>query len=210
VRNTTVDGPVPVGTDRDPNALFWNNSFGSSYTAPCPGGTLCHDTAWAPYTPAIQFNAGEDGSLWLTRASVRKGPEPSTDKWSAKGEINTSTTPNFLDDAVSDGLSVLLAKTSPSATIDTVTFAPGECKKVAGGSGLRCKSASGDTASFTKRHSVGFFKMTVEANNRSLTVPLRQTSLLVDVQSSGSDRPDTITPCVAAGNGESVSCKRAS
>jgi len=214
LRDTSVDGPVVVGTDREADALFWNTSFVGFYTAPCPGGTFCRDTAWAPYTPAIQFQAKasestEDGALSLRRVSVKKGPKPTaTDKWSAQGEINTTTTPSFLDDAVSSGLSVLIAKTSPSATVDTVTFAPNECRKVGGGASLRCKSAGGSTASFAKRLSVSFFKVTINANRRSLTLPVDQTSLLVDVQSTGSDRPDTITPCATAPNHKSVSCRR--
>jgi hypothetical protein len=207
LRDTSSDGPVPVGADRETDALFWNTSYTGFYTAPCPGGTFCRDTAWTPYTPAIRFNAGEDGSLSLRRVSASHGAKPNTDRWSAQGEINTSTTPNFLSDAVSNGLSVLLAKTSPSAAVDTISFAPGDCVRLSGGASLRCKNVSGISAAFQKRLSVNFFKVAVKANKRSFTLPLGQSSLLVDVQSSGVDRPDTITPCSNATNGKAVNCR---
>ncbi len=57
-----ADGPVPVGTDTDTNALFWNTSTVAWYSngtnvPPCPGGTFCRDTQWFPYHPAMRVNA---------------------------------------------------------------------------------------------------------------------------------------------------------
>lgn len=55
-------GAAPtVGTDVDPDAVFWNTSHGPFYTDGGAGGvgTFRQDTAWAPYVPAVQFNATE-------------------------------------------------------------------------------------------------------------------------------------------------------
>ena len=55
--------PVPAGTDNETDALFWNTSHVPFYTAPCPGGTLCRDTVWYPYTPAVRFEAVAGSSV---------------------------------------------------------------------------------------------------------------------------------------------------
>jgi hypothetical protein len=57
LHDSSADPPIAVGADAEPDALFWNTSFTGFYTAPCPGGTFCRDTAWTPYTPAIRFQA---------------------------------------------------------------------------------------------------------------------------------------------------------
>ena len=51
--NTSPPGPS-VGTDTDPDAVFWNTHTAGNYTDGGAGGTgtLREDTAWSPYVPA--------------------------------------------------------------------------------------------------------------------------------------------------------------
>jgi len=57
--NVGVNGtpPVLLGTDLDPDAVFWNTHTASNYADHGAGGidTFRQDTNWAPYTPAVQF-----------------------------------------------------------------------------------------------------------------------------------------------------------
>jgi Thrombospondin type 3 repeat len=258
LHDSTVDPPISVGSDREADALFWNTSFVGFYTAPCPGGTFCRDTAWTPFTPAIRIQAipactggGPDtdgdgvcdavdncptvanpgqadldndgvgdacdtndasGALSLRSVSLAKGGQATlTDKWSARGEINTTTTPTFLDDVDTGGLTISIAKTTPTtSTIDTVTFTAADCTKLARGSSIRCKNAAGSSARFSKRPAVGFFHVTIGMVKRTLTLPsVAEAPLEVDVQSPVSiDRPDTIDTCVSQGGGKKLSCRQ--
>jgi hypothetical protein len=60
LRDTSVFGFSPVGTDVEPNAIFQNNTSPSQYCDNGVGGldVFRRDNGcWSPYTPAIQFNA---------------------------------------------------------------------------------------------------------------------------------------------------------
>ena len=48
-----------VGPDVDADAISWNTSYGPFYadTGAAGVGTFRHDTAWAPYVPAIELSA---------------------------------------------------------------------------------------------------------------------------------------------------------
>jgi Fibronectin type III domain len=67
--NTT--STASVGTDTDPDAVFWNTSNAANYTDGGAGGTgtLREDTGWAPYVPA--------GELQLAAAPPPPPPPPS-------------------------------------------------------------------------------------------------------------------------------------
>src|SRR5579864_5461315 len=45
--------PPTVGSNPFPDTAYWNTKA-SNYTASCPGGTFCRDTAWLPYSGAIR------------------------------------------------------------------------------------------------------------------------------------------------------------
>lgn len=64
--------PVAVGTDVDPDGAFVNYQHGAFYTDGGTGGvgTFRLDTAWAPYTPAVQFTTF---ALPTTTASCKNG-----------------------------------------------------------------------------------------------------------------------------------------
>jgi len=55
-----------VGTDADGDVVFWNTSFTGFLTTGTPG-VFGPDSAWTPYTPAVQFaaNVSEPASLAL-------------------------------------------------------------------------------------------------------------------------------------------------
>jgi parallel beta-helix repeat protein len=58
--NVGLDDQAPtVGTDIEPDALFWNTSFAGFYTdgGAAGVGIFRRDTAWSPYTPAVRFAA---------------------------------------------------------------------------------------------------------------------------------------------------------
>jgi hypothetical protein len=57
LHDTTTDGPITVGTDVNPHALFWNTSAAGFYTdgGAAGVGIFRQDTNWTPNTPAIQF-----------------------------------------------------------------------------------------------------------------------------------------------------------
>jgi hypothetical protein len=46
-----------VGTDLNPDATYWNTSFGGFLSNPANAGTFSEDPNWSPYTPAIRFEA---------------------------------------------------------------------------------------------------------------------------------------------------------
>ncbi len=62
----TKTGPS-VGTDVDPNAVYWNTRNASWYTdgGVAGVGIFRSDSGWAPYSPMIQFNTPEPVSLIL-------------------------------------------------------------------------------------------------------------------------------------------------
>jgi hypothetical protein len=51
--------PPTVGTDVEPDAVFWNTATASNYTDGGAGGVgiFRRDTGWTPYSPAVQINA---------------------------------------------------------------------------------------------------------------------------------------------------------
>jgi hypothetical protein len=53
--------PPTVGTDFNPDAVFWNTETASWYADNGAGGTgtFRQDTNWAPYIPMVEFNANE-------------------------------------------------------------------------------------------------------------------------------------------------------
>lgn len=48
--------PPTVGSNPFPDTAYWN-TLAANYTASCPGGTLCRDTNWTPFSGAIRFDA---------------------------------------------------------------------------------------------------------------------------------------------------------
>jgi hypothetical protein len=48
--------PPTTGSNPFPDTAYWN-TVAANYTASCPGGTLCRDTNWAPFSGAIRFDA---------------------------------------------------------------------------------------------------------------------------------------------------------
>jgi IPTL-CTERM motif len=48
--------PPATGSNPFPDTAYWNTQA-SNYTASCPGGTFCRDTAWTPYSGAIRFDS---------------------------------------------------------------------------------------------------------------------------------------------------------
>jgi hypothetical protein len=63
--NVGLSTQVSVGTDVEPDALFWNTSYAGFYADGGAGGvgTFRRDTGWAPYTPAVRFNAVPDSEV---------------------------------------------------------------------------------------------------------------------------------------------------
>ena len=51
--------PVAVGTDNDPNGVYWNTKTPANYADGGAGGvgTFRADTNWAPFVPAVRFRA---------------------------------------------------------------------------------------------------------------------------------------------------------
>lgn len=47
--------PPSVGTDPDPDVVFWNTAHGDWYTGGGPGGIFRPDTGWTGFQPAVQF-----------------------------------------------------------------------------------------------------------------------------------------------------------
>jgi hypothetical protein len=48
--------PPATGSNPFPDTAYWNTRA-SNYTASCPGGTLCRDTAWTPFSGAVRFDS---------------------------------------------------------------------------------------------------------------------------------------------------------
>ena len=65
-----TSGPS-VGTDVNPDGVFWNTSYGPFLANPANGNQFAQDTNWAPYVPAAQFTAvPEPSSLALFGAAL--------------------------------------------------------------------------------------------------------------------------------------------
>src|SRR5262249_27335799 len=132
-----------------------------------------------------------DSDLSLNRVTVFKSPKAGADKWSATGDLNTNSTPNFKTAVLGGGMTLILSSTS-DPNVSTVTFAGTDCSLSANGKSLRCKNASGQIR-LQPRPSPGFFRLAISIANQTLTLPTTlQTPLQVDVQSPVSiDRVDT-------------------
>lgn len=63
LRDTSSDGPVTVGTDTNPDDVFWNTKTAAWYAdgGAAGVGILRQDTSWTPYTPAIALVATTPG-----------------------------------------------------------------------------------------------------------------------------------------------------
>jgi hypothetical protein len=58
--NAGGEGIAPyIGTDPEPDALFWNTSYGPFYADGGAGGVgiFRRDTGWSDYSPAVEFTA---------------------------------------------------------------------------------------------------------------------------------------------------------
>jgi hypothetical protein len=56
--NVAVVAEAPtVGTDVDPDAVYWNTMTAGNYSLPGPVGTFRMDTDWTGYVPAVEFSA---------------------------------------------------------------------------------------------------------------------------------------------------------
>lgn len=58
-----TSGPS-VGTDVNPDGVFWDTSNGGWLTDPSNAGKFAQDTRWSPYVPAAQFTAVPEPSTW--------------------------------------------------------------------------------------------------------------------------------------------------
>lgn len=67
--------PPTVGTNVNPDVVFWNTSFAGFLTDPGPGvaGVFGPDTGWSPYTPAITFEAVPEPATLLLFATAAFG-----------------------------------------------------------------------------------------------------------------------------------------
>jgi hypothetical protein len=79
-----VGVPPSVGTDVEPDATFWNTSFGPFYADGGAGGvgTFRRDTNWLDFSPAVKFTAytvatakdGCKGNGWQTLSRADASP----------------------------------------------------------------------------------------------------------------------------------------
>ena len=64
-------GQPTVGTDVEPDAVFWNTATAGLYSDGGPGGTFRRDTGWTGYTPAVMFAAsGTPSECFFTQSGT--------------------------------------------------------------------------------------------------------------------------------------------
>lgn len=72
LRDVAANGPVPVGTDVESDAVFWNTQTAGNYADSGTGGVgvFRRDTNWRPYTSAVSITASATGCLFSTSGST--------------------------------------------------------------------------------------------------------------------------------------------
>ena len=85
-------GPVPVGTDNETDALFWNTSTVAYYTGPAPAGRSAATPAWTPVHPGDPVHAV---AAWSVDCPVDGFEAPGT----ACSDGNACTTTDTCDGA---------------------------------------------------------------------------------------------------------------
>ena len=139
-----VTGPS-VGTDSEPNAVFWNTETASWYTDGGAGGvgTFRRDTNWAPYVPMFQVDTeagctttcyvdaanGSDSYSGSSAADAKKTIQAGIDSVSAGGTVRvlpgnydeTATNRGTTTDTGSYQFGLFFPPSKPGITLQGVT-----------------------------------------------------------------------------------------
>lgn len=134
---------------------------------------------------------------------------PNKDRWSMTGELDVSSTPNFLTEVDTSGVSASVAR-DDGTVIETETWTGAECVRVVGGTSIRCKNATGGMVRFNKTKTPNLYKLvaTVTKQTFAVTLPtIAQTPLHATLTTPASvDRLETVGNCIPRSNFKKVLC----
>jgi len=133
---------------------------------------------------------------------------PNKDRWGLTGELDVTSTPNFLTQADAAGLTASVSR-DDGTTIETETWTGAECVIVGGGS-LRCINGTGGKIRFNKTRNPSVFKLvaTVTKQTFAVTLPtIAQTPLRATLTTPVAvDRLETVGNCLPRNNFKKVLC----
>jgi len=194
----------PLGTcvqDPLPNGTPCSTGIACSIQDTCQAG-LCTSGGGGDLDLDGICDADEIAGLSIRRVIVRKQGLPNNDMWQTKGELDVTTSADFLAAAQTDGIELILYKDSGGPVV--VNSFPFTTCTVKSGS-IRCKDATTKSSlRLGKRSAQEFFRLTARVKRQAITLPtVGETPLEVSVRTTENgdviDRDDDIGGCVAKG-----------
>lgn len=147
-------------------------------------------------------DAEDATGLTIAKLTIKKSPRPSSDTWTANGEVDAIASATFADDILGGGLSLTLADGLGGALVDGESFTAAECKKV-GKANLKCQNAARSSVRLTKR-ATGPYRLAITVRKASLTLPANVPAVTLTSPVS-IDRNDTPPACTSSPS--KVTCK---
>lgn len=157
-------------------------------------------------------DACEVPSLSLRLAKLTDRLKFEGDTWVATGELDATSTPDFLEAIDDDGLNVQLRNASTHALIHVETFTGGDCIRTTRTLGsIRCKNGDASRVTLAKRSATEFFKFSIrvaKAQAESLLVGSDDLQVVI-TNPIGRARGDESNTCTQRGQGTIVKvCKK--
>ncbi|MEY4949968.1 MAG: hypothetical protein RL698_2179 [Pseudomonadota bacterium] len=153
-------------------------------------------------------DACEVPSLSVRQIKLTDRTKADGDAWTASGELDSTSTPNFLDSIDTGGLLVALRNVNFD-NISIESFSAAECTpftKTAGS--IRCKNANGSRVTLSKRSATQFFKVSIRVAKADVSSPTTTPMSIIVVNPAGRTREDGTTDCKTTGSNTVVSvCK---
>jgi hypothetical protein len=191
----------PLGTcvqDPLPNGTPCSTGIACSIQDICQAG-LCTSGGGGDLDLDGICDADEIAGLSIRRVIMRKGTLPNKDSWQTRGELDATTSADFLAAAQADGIEILLYKQSGGGPVVVNSFPFATCTVKAGSA--RCKDATTRSSiRLTKRSAQEFFRVNARIRQQSVTLPtVGETPLEVSIRTTEGgdtiDRDDEIGGC---------------
>lgn len=151
----------------------------------------------------------DDGAGLSLRKLELLASFPNKDRWGMTGELDVSSTPNFLTEVDTSGVTASVAR-DDGTVVESETWTGAECVRIAGGGSIRCKNATGGKVRFNKTKTPNLYKLvaTVTKQTFAVTLPtIAQTPLHATLTTpTAVDRLETVVNCIPRSNFKKVLC----